>query len=218
MIIEYRTVALADFDLKGRQFRGKVAVFGEPWAADLTAQHGYEEVVMPGSFLPALEATPNVPFLREHDQGRLLATTRSGRLALREDGRAFVAEATLPDTALGAETRELIESGDLHGMSYGARSERSGSRIQRVDGIVRRAVHAFHSMIDVSITWDPAYPSTDVELRTAGHAAATLGELEGTETDDQPDEGQPVLSDQSARIRGVIIADLTKPKEWDCAT
>lgn len=217
MITEYRTVALADYDLKGRQFRGKVAVFNQPWADDLTAAHGYQEVVLPGAFKPALAATGNVPFLREHDQGRLLATTRSGRLSLHEDGEAFVAEATLPDTALGDETRALIESGDLHGMSYGAKSERTGSRVHRVDGVVRRAIHAFHSMIDVSITWDPAYPATGVELRTAGHAAATLGELEGAEGD-PPDPEQPTPSDVSARIRGVIIADISKPKEWDHAT
>lgn len=211
---EYRTARLVDAELDGMNFHGKVAVFDEPWSDQLTELFGYEEIVRPGAFIPALRATPNVPFLREHDQNRLLATTRAGTLTLAEDGKTSLrASARLPHTALGEETRALIETGDLGGMSYGVRSKPGDSKLVRTNGRLQRIVNQFRQMIDVSITWDPAYPGTNVELRSL---AATLDELEAIEADldhepdDESDNHPPDAVTYARRTAELITTTLTE--------
>jgi HK97 family phage prohead protease len=137
-VIERRTLAFADMELAGMDFRGKAAVFDTPWSEDLTAKFGYEEVVKRGAFAPAIKATPSVPLTREHDPKMLLATTHAKTLMLEEDGDALVVTASLPPTPLGEETRTLIDRGDLRGMSYGVESDRSGSKMFRDAGTPKR--------------------------------------------------------------------------------
>lgn len=200
MNTERRTVAFADVELDGMDFRGKAAVFDTPWADELTEKMGYQEIVRPGSFTPAIAATPSFPLLREHDPKMLLATTHAGTLSAQEDGNSFVVKAKLPPTPLGEETRTLIDRGDLRGMSYGVQSDRGGSKVFRQDGILVRSIHAFRRMLDVTITYDPAYPSTSVELRTFD--AVTLEDLGENPLPD------PVLSGWGARIRALTIETL----------
>jgi len=200
MNTERRTLAFADLELAGMDFRGKAAVFDEPWDPALTEKFGYEEVVKPGAFRSALASTPSFPLLREHDPKMLLATTGGKTLKVEEDGASsLVVTASLPPTPLGEETRTLIDRGDLRGMSYGVSSKREGSKMFRQDGKMIRAIHAFHRMLDVSITFDPAYAGTTAELRTFAATLEDLGE------NPLP---SAVLSGWDARIRALHIETL----------
>lgn len=208
---EYRTAQLVDAELDGMNFRGKVAVFDQPWSDALTEHFGYQEIVRPGAFTAALSASPNVPLYREHDKAMLLGTTAAGTLTLAEDGKtALVASARLPHTALGEDTRAMIERGDLRGMSYGVRSDPKDSKMQRVNGVWQRAVTAFRSMIDVSITFDPAYPGTSVELRSVATALSDLPAIVAGDDQPEADGTEPDAVMYRRRLAEISIATLTE--------
>lgn len=194
---------MVDVDVKGMNFRGKAAVFDAPWDPALTEKYGYEEIVRPGAFAKAIRETRSVPLLREHDPHMLLATTHAGTMTLTEEPDALIVEAQLPPTPLGEETRSMVERGDLRGMSYGVQSDKSGSRMVRVGGVLQRAIHEFRRMLDVSITWDPAYAGTTTELRSfAAVAVHELGDVE--------DEVRRPAADYRRRTRELVISSLER--------
>lgn len=198
---ESRSVELRDAEVKGRIFRGYAAVFDTPWNERLIEETGYVEEVARGTFRKALADPPvPIPFLVAHERHMLLASTPN-TLKLKEDGRGLVTEAKLPDNYLGEYAREMIDRGDFRGMSYGlALDPKRDVMITRdTHGVYTKKVVGAHHLIDVSLTWEPAYSATTVELRSTGFVATPLQELlDGTEAQiedggngEPPDEGEP---------------------------
>lgn len=177
MAIEWRSAELVDVEMKGNNFRGYAAVFDAPWNDFLTGQFGYVEKVKPGAFRKALSKTENIPLLWQHDRQQLLATTRGNTLRLKEDGKGLLVEAKLPKTGLGAQVREMVERGDVRGMSYGREAAPSDTKFEKRDGLVYRLVTGAQRLLDVSLTWEPAYPGTEVELRSLDFVALPLQEI-----------------------------------------
>lgn len=179
---ERRSVELVDAELKGHNFRGYAAVFDAPWSDALTEEYGYVEEIRHGTFRKALAAKNDVPLLWQHDANQLLATTKSGALKLEEDGKGLLVQAKLPKTGLGEYVRELVERGDVRGMSYGRDAGANDQTFERRGGVIYRVVRGAQKLIDVTLTWQPAYPGTNVELRS-GFVATPLQELlDGAET------------------------------------
>ena len=141
-------------------FDGYAAVFGQP--ADLGE---FTEEVAPGAFRNVLAAKPNVPMLHEHHPHQLLATTRSGRLRLEEDGRGLRTRAKIVKTDLSTRVKALVDSGDITGMSYGFVAGRNNQQITGAAGRPHRLLTGFRRLLDVSTTWDPAFPTTEAQFR-----------------------------------------------------
>lgn len=183
-----RAATLVDHDMKGRVFRGLAAVFDAPWHKSLTEKFGYVEVVKRGAFRKALASGDNIPFLLEHNQQQLLGTTQSGNVKISEDAKGLVVEATLPENYLGEYARSLIAAGDMKGMSYGLDLDprRDVLAIQNrysQNTPITRAVVGAKRLIDVSLTWTPAYEATTVDLRSKAFVVSPLQEANGgTET------------------------------------
>ena len=208
---ELRSVELRDAELDGYEFRGYAAVFDAPWDDRLTEQMGYVEKVARGAFRKALRAGTDVPLLWQHDRNQMLATTKSGNLRIQEDGRGLVVEATLPQTTLGAYTREMIERRDVQGMSYGMQTAREDSIITRSQGIMYRTIANVRRLLDVSLTWEPACSATSVELRSASFVALTLQEIaegEGEQLGDTAAEVSP--GDDARRARAIVLNETLR--------
>jgi HK97 family phage prohead protease len=192
---ERRSVNLVDAEVKGRIFRGLAAVFDTPWSDRLTEAAGYREVVKRGAFRKALSKGDNIPFLLEHDPHQLLGTTQSGNVKIREDARGLLVEATLPDNPLSQYARSLIDAGDMRGMSYGiALDPKQDTMLTREGNVWTRAIIGAKQLLDVSLTWQPAYSATEVSLRSTGFVATPLQELLGgleTQTEDTAAEPSP---------------------------
>jgi len=180
---ENRSAAL-DAEIRGRTMHGYAAVYDTPWNDRLIEEMGYVERVARGAFRKALSRSGNVPLLWQHERRDVLATTKAGTLRLKEDGRGLKVEADLPNTTLGNDLREMIARGDVAGMSYGIATSRDDSAIDWRTQPPTRLVKNAQRLLDVTLTYEPAYESTEVELRTMGFAALPLQEL-----DDGP-EGQ----------------------------
>jgi HK97 family phage prohead protease len=216
MTEEFRSAALVDAEVKDMDFRGYAAVFDTPWSQALIDRAGYVEKVARGAFRKALTSGENVPLLWQHDRKDVLATTQSGNLRVKEDGKGLLVEAKLPKNTLGEYVRSMIEAGDVRGMSYGIESTPADSNVTRENGIVHRTIANVRRLLDTTLTWEPAYDATTVELRNmAGFAAVPLQELIGgleEQTDDAAGETRPPFKASPYRgpMAAVIINELEK--------
>jgi HK97 family phage prohead protease len=202
MTIEVRAASLAwpdqDFELRavgdGMEFRGYAAVFNSQ-SEDLG---GFRETIAPGAFTRSVNAAANgsadIRMFWNHDDSRLLGSTKARTLRLSQDDRGLVAEATLPNTNDGRDMAELIRSGNVRSMSFGFTIPRKASdggkaedwspdRSQRT--IIQALVH------EVSpVTGWPAYGATSASVRHLFAMADwddddSVGALVGTLTEEQ---------------------------------
>ena len=195
-------------------FRGYAAVFDSPWNSYLVEKMGYVETVARGAFRKALQLGNNVPLLWQHERRDMLATTGSGNLKIREDGKGLLVEAKLPRNPLGEYVRSMIESGDVRGMSYGIEVEPGANKIVREQGRYHRRVSNVRRLIDTTLTWEPAYEGTSVELRAEAFTALPLQELvDGVEAqiDDAATVGSSVpVSPYQGRMAELLIRELER--------
>lgn len=162
-----RAVAFTDVEMKttskGYQFDGIAAPTGVP--ADLGE---FTEEYERGTFRRFLsKCTDNIPFLHEHNPRDLMATTRSGRLKLSEEGKGLRAQADVVKTDLSERIKALVDSGDIGGMSIGMVVGRGNSKIERsADGRPHRRIQNLKKLLDVCTTFDPAYVATEAQFRS----------------------------------------------------
>lgn len=212
-----RQASLVDAEVKGRMFRGLAAVFDTPWDDRLIRDMGYVEKVARGTFRKALGRKEDIPFLLGHERNMLLGTTKSGNVHVSEDTRGLLTEAKLPDNHLGEYARTMIESRDIQGMSYGiALDPRQDILRSETRGVVTRTIVNARKLLDVSLTWEPAYSATTVELRSLGFVAIPAQESGGGE-ETQPTlsgaEGQPPDDEAwwGEKPADAVQTDLAKP-------
>ena len=82
----------------------------------------FREQFAPGAFKDSLASGSDVRALYEHNYTQLLGRTKSGTLVLSEDDTGLRFELTPPNTQLGNDVLELVERGDISGMSFGFRA------------------------------------------------------------------------------------------------
>ena len=200
LLVEKRSASLVDAEIRDHEFRGYAAVFDTPWHQDSIDLAGYVESVARGAFRKALGQSGNIPLLWQHDRNQMLATSEGGTLRVKEDGKGLLVEATLPKSGLGEYVREMIERGDVRGMSYGMETAPADSIITEKQGVMYRSIANVRRLLDTTLTWEPAYAATSVELRSLGFAALPLQELvSGSE--DQTDDAATVTSSVAPTFR-----------------
>ncbi len=157
--IEVRTVAHGDGN--GRTVRGYAAIFNSE-----TDIGGYwREQIAPGAFTETLK-TADVLALYSHRTDRVVGRSSAGTLRLQEDDKGLAVEIDLPDTTDGRDLAVLIERGDVNGMSFGF-----VTRKQEWDETVDPPLRTIREveLYEVTITAFPAYPDTEIGLRSLEH-------------------------------------------------
>ncbi len=151
-----------------RKIRGYAIVFGS-LSLDLG---GFREVVEPSFVDRTLREGLDVRAYFNHDQGQVLGRTTAGTLRLRKDPRGLAVEIAPPDTTLSRDLVKSIKRGDISGMSFRFRTledawdfKTSPPTRALVDGIIG----------EVSIVAEPAYPATDVAVRSLLDAQKMAG-------------------------------------------
>ena len=146
--------------LVDRKLEGYAATFNSvSRPLQLRSGRSFTEIIAPGAFATALRSAANVALLWGHDQGRVLATTKSGGLMLEEDATGLRFRAELPDTSDGRDARTLVESGIMDAMSFGFNVRRdswSGDQ---------RTLHDVE-LEEISLTHNPAYTATSAAMRS----------------------------------------------------
>lgn len=129
---------------------------------------GFRERIAPGAFAASL-LDADVRALWNHDANIVLGRNKSGTLRLTEDDVGLYFDCDAPDTQL---IRDMvvspIERGDVSQCSFGFYTIED--RWENIDGEMIRTLLKCE-LLDVSPVTYPAYPETDVAVRSMNAAA-----------------------------------------------
>jgi len=161
-MIELRKMSGA---VTGKTLSGYAVLWDTPSVTIHERGRTFTEVIKRGAFDRSVsESKTDVKLLYQHQGSQLLARTRNDTLRLSQDDKGLRFEATLPDTTLGADVRELLNSGTLSGeMSFGF----SAVKDSWSQGNSRREVLQA-DLFELSVVVDAAYPQTSSALRSRG--------------------------------------------------
>lgn len=163
-MISRRDISTAQ-TVEGRTLSGVAAVYGAQSREISENGRTFTERIAPGAFGESVRG--DIKLLYNHDPRMPLARSRSGTLTLEDRGDGLHYTATLPDTTLGNDVRELLQRGDLSGeMSFGFFVERDQWNGRRTERTVEKA-----RLVEISVVVDAAYPQTSSSLRCVDAAA-----------------------------------------------
>ncbi|MCC2444220.1 phage major capsid protein [Bacillus cereus] len=159
-----------DVELSGvKQDSGELLVSGYvnktgQWSQPLGRENRFIERIEPGTFTRALQKGNDVHFLAEHDNAKLLASTKNGSLQLREDDKGLYMEARISPTSWGKDYHQLIQDGLLTNMSFGMQvNEQKWDK--RDDGTYKRTISDL-TLAEVSVVRNPAYVQSSIQARS----------------------------------------------------
>lgn len=153
----YGSIRLVDG--RNRQIRGMAIVFNQ-----LSEELGFfREKIAPDAVDRTLRNGLDVRALVDHDPSKILGRTKAGTLRLDKTAQGLQVTIDPPDTTAARDILESIARGDVSGMSFGFRTLED-QWDQKTDPPTRTVLDM--EMFDVSIVTYPAYPQTDVALRS----------------------------------------------------
>jgi len=167
MTREIRTIAVSGLEVRGGRgaestIVGHAAVFdrdSEPIAGQ------FIERIQKGAFSRAIKEGQDVRALWNHDVNIVLGRTKSGTLTLVEDEVGLRVVLRPPDTQAGRDALASINRGDVDQMSFGFMVREQEWKHGENGGLdVRTLVDV--DLFDVSPVTFPAYPDTDVAVRS----------------------------------------------------
>ncbi|XBO88456.1 phage major capsid protein [Bacillus paranthracis] len=136
----------------------------DQWSQKLGRNPQFIEKITPNTFKRALERGNDVYFLAEHDNAKLLASTKNGSLVLREDDKGLYMEATISKTTWGQDYYTLIEDGLLTDMSFGM--EVLNDEWEKLaDGTYKRSINDI-VLKEISVVREGAYPQGNISARS----------------------------------------------------
>lgn len=142
------------------------------------------EELQPGSFRKALERDDlDVVALFNHKRDELLGRTTSGTLKVWEDEIGLRYKVSVPNTNLGKDLKELIKRGDITANSFAFSVAPEGQEIRKDEktGITIRSIKEIFRLSDVSPVINPAYPSTEIAVRSIEEVEKVIEEEEEQE-------------------------------------
>ena len=160
-----------------RHITGYAAVFNS-LSEDLG---GFREKIDPGAFADTLN-TGDVRALKNHNSDYVLGRNKSGTLTLSEDQRGLKIDIIPPDAQWAKDLMVSIDRKDIDQMSFGFRTID-----QMWEGEYPEEIRTLMKveLFDVSPVTFPAYPDTEVGLRSLEeYRTANKVEDEGNKADD----------------------------------
>jgi HK97 family phage prohead protease len=167
---------------------GHAAVFDQ-WTVLYDSPYWtWREIVRPGAYKNAIAEKQDVRSLFNHDANYVLGRTTSGTLRISEDAAGLYTETDPPDTQIARDLVVSIQRGDVTGMSIAfcvrsgselVTTETDGKRViedsgQRVtiwregDKMIEEREILDADLFDISPVTYPAFPQTDVSIRSFG--------------------------------------------------
>ncbi len=149
-----------------KTLRGHAAVFN----SDSEPMYGFVERIKPGCFSRAI-GEDDVRALFNHDANFVLGRNTAKTLRLSEDDKGLAFEVDLPDTQAARDLVTLIERGDISGCSFSFRTLKDEWEYSESGGTTLRTLLDVE-LFDVGPVTFPAYPATDVSVRSMEEVAA----------------------------------------------
>ena len=123
----------------------------------------FKETIQKGAFTRALSKGNDIHFLAEHDENKILASTRNGSLTLKEDEKGLLMTAEISNTSYGRDYHTLIKDGILRNMSFGFTVDKDKWNKAK-DGTYTREVSEL-TLYEVSVVTNPSYPQSSISAR-----------------------------------------------------
>jgi HK97 family phage prohead protease len=123
---------------------------------------GFREKIAPGAFSKSLGG--DVRALFNHDPNIIMGRTVAKTLFLSEDQRGLRVEILPPDTTWARDVIASIERGDVDQMSFGFRTKKDDWEENPKQELIRTLIEV--DIFDVSPVVFPAYPQTDIAVRS----------------------------------------------------
>ena len=184
--------------------RALVAPFNSPSLPLLMpdGKRQFIEQIQPGAFTRTL-ANADIRALGDHDTGKVLGRNRSGTLRMLQTERGLEAEIDLPDTTAGRDTAVSVSRGDITGMSFGFYCPPGGDRWDLSQPMALRTLLDI-DIDEITVTPFPAYPDTEVALRSLHRAIAASqnippADASAKSADTLPAPASPAPAEASAR-------------------
>ena len=134
------------------------------WSQTLGVRKKFVERILPGTFQKAIHRGNEVDFLAEHDNAKILSSTRNGSLSLREDEHGLFMEATIAPTSWGKDYHTLIKEGIIQNMSFGMKVMHDTWK-KLPDGLYERSIDDLY-LAEVSAVKNPAYVQSTIQARS----------------------------------------------------
>jgi len=164
-MISRRDIGTLEQRIDGRTLSGVAAVYGAQSRELHENGRTFTERIAPGAFGDSVRG--DIKLLYNHDPRMPLARSRSNTLKLEDRADGLHYSATLPETTLGNDVRELMQRGDLSGeMSFGFYVTKDSWNARRSERTVEKA-----TLVEISVVVDAAYPQTSSSLRRVDAAA-----------------------------------------------
>jgi len=122
----------------------------------------FKEKIEPGAFKDSI-AIDDIRALWNHDSNYILGRNKSGTLSLSEDERGLKIDIIPPDAQWARDLMTSIDRGDVDQMSFGFQT--ISDRWEMIDEVEIRTLIKVR-LFDVSPVVFPAYPDTEVGLRS----------------------------------------------------
>jgi HK97 family phage prohead protease len=175
---------------------------------------GVTETIDPGAFKKTLADKKNVFALFNHDDGKILGSTRSGTLELEDAGDGLMCRCELPGASWGNDAWEIIRRGDGNTMSFGF-SYPFKCRTS-VDGKERTLLDVDLNEVSFCVPF-AAYPETDSKiLRGLKRMNIDIEKVNGILEKEQPDEDDIAVLQEFVNAVNSFI-EKNKPEEEEGA-
>jgi len=125
---------------------------------------GFRERIKVGAFTRSLREGADVRALVDHDPSKILGRNLAGTLRIKPNAKGLFVEIDAPDTTVGRDIQKSIKRGDVNGMSFAFFTRTDEWHME--DGEAIRELLDV-DLQDVSVVTYPAYPATDVAVRSA---------------------------------------------------
>lgn len=185
---------------------GKLRVSGyvnevEKFSHTLGTRKKFKEKICRGTFKKALEKGNDIHFLAEHDDNKILASTRNNSLTLVEDEKGLFMTAEISPTSYGKDYHTLINDGILRNMSFGFSVDKDKWKKSH-DGIYTREITDL-TLYEVSVVTNPAYPQSSIQAR----GMSLVNELEipsDIEVEEEMEEVKQVDTVETEKIEETV--------------
>ncbi|MGE6541078.1 HK97 family phage prohead protease [Bacillus luti] len=205
MTINKMELRFNEFELNKNE-QGQLKVSGyvnktNQWSQTLGKQKKFVERILPGTFRKAIQNGNEIHFLAEHENAKILSSTRNDSLNLREDEHGLYMEATISDTSWGRDYYTLITDGIIQNMSFGMQVLKDSWK-KLADGTYERSISDLY-LAEVSAVRNPAYVQSTIQARS----------IEVVEGVDIPEENDTEDKQMVAEKRELTIEEQIKTKK-----
>jgi len=128
----------------------------------------FREVIKPGAFTDALKGS-DIRALWNHNPDHILGRSSAGTLRVVEDETGLAIEIDPPDTTCSRDLQVSMQRGDVKEMSFAFSIAEDGDEWVRDpddSGTWTRTISKIDRVYDVSPVTYPAYPDTDIAMRS----------------------------------------------------